>query len=138
MKYWIGVVSAEHVARGVEQGILQLGHGKRSGVARLKKDDGFIYYSSKAKMTDKELLQEFTALGFVADDEPYQVEVSEDFKPWRRHIKYEPVTPLPIRPILDELSFITDKTHWGAPFRYGLLEIPQKDFDFIARLMCKN
>ncbi len=29
-KYWLGVVSREHVRRGVELGIAQVNHGKRT------------------------------------------------------------------------------------------------------------
>lgn len=134
-KYWIGVVSADHVKHGVEKGIMQIGHGKRVGVARQQKGDWLIYYSPKQKMDDKVPLQVFTALGQITDDELYSYMVSEDFKMWRRSVKYEKVSPLPIRPILDELSFIKDKTYWGIAFRYGILEIPQKDFEFIAALL---
>jgi predicted RNA-binding protein len=134
-KYWIGVVSADHVKQGVEEGIMQIGHGKRIGVARQKKGDWLIYYSPRETMDSKDPLQEFTALGKIIDDQPYQLQMGEDFSPWRRNVVYEPIQPLPIRPILDELSFIKDKTHWGVAFRYGILEIPQVDYDFIAGLL---
>ncbi len=134
-KYWIGVVSADHVAMGVEEGIMQIGHGKRVGVARQQKGDWLIYYSPKQSMDSKDPLQFFTALGQILDDEPYQVKMSEEFSPWRRSIAYEKVQPLPIRPILDELSFIKDKTHWGVAFRYGILQIPESDFIFLSTLL---
>jgi hypothetical protein len=41
-KYFIEVVSREHVLRGVQMGIAQIGHGKRSGLAQMKKGDWFI------------------------------------------------------------------------------------------------
>ena len=85
-------------------------------------------------MDDKKPLQEFTALDQITDSEPYQA-ILEDFQPWRRNTAYEPVMPLPIRPILDELTFIKDKAHWGVAFRYGILEIPKTDFDFLIRLL---
>ena len=135
MKYWIGVVSADHVARGVEQGVMRIGHGKRIGVAKQQKGDWLIYYSPRQTVDSKDPLQTFTALGQITDDEPYQVAVTEDFKAWCRNVSYEPVKPLPIRPILDELSFIKDKTHWGIAFRYGILQISKEDFDLIADLL---
>jgi hypothetical protein len=137
-KYWIGVVSADHVAEGVRLGIMQIGHGKRVGVARQKKGDWLLYYSPRQKMDSKVSLQEFTALGQIIDDEPYQLQSGKDFSPWRRNVVYEPIQPLPIRPILGELRFIKDKTHWGVSFRYGILEIPKSDFDFIAGLLRQN
>jgi predicted RNA-binding protein len=37
--------------------------------------------------------------------------------------------------LIDALTFIKDKSHWGAPFRFGTLQIPEEDFKLIAREM---
>ena len=50
MTAWIGVASAEHVARGVDLGIAQIGHGKHAGLARMKRGDTLIYYSPVARL----------------------------------------------------------------------------------------
>jgi predicted RNA-binding protein len=132
-KYFIEVVSREHVLRGVQMGIAQIGHGKRSGLAQMKKGDWFIYYSPKVAIESKEPLQAFTALGQIADDEIYQVEESKTFKPFRRKVKYEKVKEAPIQPLIDKLSFIKNKKLWGYVFRYGLVEIPKEDFGVVAK-----
>jgi len=41
----------------------------------------------------------------------------------------------PIGPLIDSLSFIKDKTRWGYTFRFGLFEIPRRDFELIKRAM---
>lgn len=135
MKYFIGVVSREHVLQGVKNGIAQIGHGKRSGLARMKKGDWFIYYSPKVALDSKEPLQAFTALGQIADDKIYQVEMSETFKPFRRKVNYKNVKETPIAPLIKSLSFIKNKKSWGYVFRYGLVEIPQEDFKLISEQM---
>jgi hypothetical protein len=43
---WLGVVSRDHVLRGVE-GIAQIGHGKSGGLRRMSAGDGFVYYSPR-------------------------------------------------------------------------------------------
>ena len=53
IKYWIGVVSKEHVLIGVKAGIAQIGHVKKSGLARMHKNDWFIYYSPKIALDSK-------------------------------------------------------------------------------------
>jgi predicted RNA-binding protein len=40
-----------------------------------------------------------------------------------------------IRPLVDHLSFIKNKQSWGYVFRFGLLEIPEYDFQRIAAAM---
>jgi len=138
MKYWIGVVSKEHVLCGIKDGIMQLGHGKRAPLARLAKDDWIIYYSPTVKFGDKTPLQAFTALGQVVDDEIFQVAMSEDFAPYRRRVNYQEAVDMPIRPLIDDLSFIKSKQSWGYAFRFGLIQIPKDDFELIKNSMLLN
>jgi hypothetical protein len=134
MKYWLGVVSKEHVLRGVCLGIAQIGHGKRGGLVRMKAGDGFIYYSPKQSLEGAEPLQAFTAIGIITDDEIWQADEG-DFKPWRRRVTYEQAIDAPIRPLLGDLSFTRGKANWGYAFRYGLLEITQEDYQMIVHAM---
>ena len=134
-KYFIGVVTKEHVLRGVKMGIAQIGHGKRSGLARMQKNDWLVYYSPKISLDSKTPLQSFTALGQMVDDEIYQVEESPTFKPFRRKIRYEKVKEAPIAPLIPDLSFIKNKKSWGYVFRFGLVEIPKEDFELIKDSM---
>jgi predicted RNA-binding protein len=131
MKYWIGVVSREHVLTGISEGIAQLGHGKRAPLARLKKGDWLIYYSPTESLGDKTPVQAFTALSEVADDDIYEFPGSGDFIQYRRRMIYKKVTNAPIRPMIEELSFIKSKKSWGYIFRLGLIEIPEEDFNII-------
>jgi EVE domain-containing protein len=128
MKYWINVVSKDHILRGIAGGFMQAGHGKASGLKRLGMGDWVVFYSPKTAYQGGDPLQAFTAIGELADDELYQFEVAPDFIPWRRNVTYHDCIEVPIRPFIDELSFIQDKTHWGYRFRFGLFEIPEADF----------
>jgi predicted RNA-binding protein len=134
-KYWIGVASREHVKRGVKEGIMQVCHGKGAPLKRMCPSDKVIYYSSKEFFGKDEPCQKFTALGTVADREPYQFEMSPDFTPWRRDIKYAKVKEVAIKPLLAKLSFIQNKQRWGFPFRRGCFEITEADFKVIANAM---
>jgi DNA-binding MarR family transcriptional regulator/predicted RNA-binding protein len=133
--YWVSTISRDHVLRSVEGGFTQAGHGKASGVKRLKADDWLVYYSPKTSLRDGEPLQAFTAIGRVLDEERYQVEQAPRFTPWRRNIEFVRGTEAPIRPLIDQLSFIKDKRRWGYMFRVGLFKIPQEDFAVISRAM---
>ena len=134
-KYFIGVVSKDHVQRGMKLGIAQIGHGKRAGLARLQKDDWLIYYSPRQVLDAKEPLQAFTAIGRMTDDDIYQVQESATFKPFRRHVTYLNAHDAPIAPLIPELSFIKNKQSWGYVFRFGLVEIPEADFILIQSAM---
>ena len=133
--HWIGVVSRAHVRLGVEGGFIQLSHGKKAPLQRLHADDGLAIYSPKTAYPDGEALQAFTAIGLVTSGDIYQVELSPDFKPYRVDVEFLPCHEAPIRPLIDELSFIKNKKHWGAAFRFGLFKVPPEDFLLIAEAM---
>jgi predicted RNA-binding protein len=135
LRYWIGVASKEHVLKGVEQGVCQLCHGKSNSLKRLAPGDWIIYYSPRARMQNGDIIQAFTAIGQVLPGEPYLFNMGGGFTPYRRDVQFINAIDAPIRPLLDELSFIKNKQSWGYVFRFGLLEIPECDFQRIATAM---
>lgn len=134
-RYWIGVVSRDHALKGRDEGFAQFCHGKRGPATRPRKGDWLIYYSPKQSIGGNEPCQAFTAIGEVSDEAPYQVEQAADFCPFRRSIAYRAAREVPIRPLIEQLSFIRDKSRWGMAFRFGFLEIPAADFELIAEKM---
>ncbi|HVV66771.1 MAG TPA: EVE domain-containing protein [Candidatus Saccharimonadales bacterium] len=135
MSYWINVVSRDHVQRGVEGGFTQANHGKPWALKKMKKGDWIIFYSPKTSFENGEPLQAFTALCQVTDDEPYQVEVTPSFSPWRRNVRFERTREVPIKPLIEELDFIENKVQWGYKFRFGVIEIGEHDFQTIKKAM---
>jgi predicted RNA-binding protein len=133
--FWNGVVWRSHVAIGVEGRYIQLNHGKRAPRQRLKADDRLAMYSPSTSYPDGEVLQAFTAIGRVESGEIYQVEMTPDFKPYRIDVQFEKCNEAPIKPLIEALSFIKNKAHWGGAFRFGYLKIPAEDFAMIAGAM---
>ena len=131
MKYWINVVSRDHALRGVKGGFTQANHGKPGALRKMSKGDWLIFYSPKTMFENGEPLQAFTALGEIIDVEPYETEVSTDFHPWRRKVRFEKVQEAPIKPLINELEFIENKVQWGYKFRLGVIEINEHDFETI-------
>lgn len=135
MKYWLNIVSEDHVRRGEAGGFTQANHGKPYMLKKMARGNWLVFYSRKKEVASAEKLQAFTALGRISDDEPYQAEMSPDFHPFRRNVDFKKSHNAPIRPLIDELDFITDKTHWGYKFRFGVIEISEADFRKIAAAM---
>lgn len=133
MKYWLGVVSKEHVLIGKTESFAQVCHGKRAPLAKLKKDDWLIYYSPGNKM-GKSDLQAFTAIGRVPDDHVFQFKMFEDFIPFRRKISYLNSKEVMLVSIKSKLNFTQEK-NWGYQLRRGLVELSKEDFVTIANAM---
>jgi len=135
MKYWVNTVSKDHVQRGVAGGFTQANHGKNNTLKRAQKGDWLMFYSPKTAYEGGEPLQAFTAIGQITDDEPYQVAMSEDFRPFRRKVEFKKCQEAPIRPLIDQLTFIQDKQKWGYKFRFGMFEVSEDDFQTVATAM---
>lgn len=121
--------------RGVAEGFTQANHGKPHMLKKMKPGDWIIFYSPKVAFTGDEKLQAFTAIGQVIDDEPYQATMSPDFHPWRRDVAFKDAQEAPVRPLIGDLDFIEDKTHWGYKFRFGVIKISERDFEIIRNAM---
>lgn len=137
-KYWIATISKEHTQHGVSGNFIQVCHGKQAPLKRMKKGDYLLVYSSKITMEGNEKCQAFTAVGRVANEEVYQFEMTENFKPFRRDIAFYACEEVSILPLINDLAFIPNKKSWGFPFRFGFFEINEQDFNLITAKMIQN
>ena len=80
-------------------------------------------------------MQQFTAIGQVTDETPYQPKTSAAFKPYRRNVHFLKVKYAAIRPMLDGLGFIKNKTRWGFYLMSGFRQIEKADFERIRAEM---
>ncbi len=132
-KFWIGVAVADHIRIGAKEEFCAFAHGKRQAVARLSLGDRFIYYATKTSYENGqsvgEPVQAFLAVGTVVgevEDNQYA-----GYPAFTRKAKYDPLFNVPIKPLLHQLSFITNPQYWGMAFRRSLFEINQTDYQTI-------
>lgn len=137
---WLGVVSADHARRAVAQHMIQLNHGKRYNVARLRRGDGFVFYSPTEQRGDRAKLRAFTAIGSIADDEPYLAEEPMHMgargmvRPWRRRVDFADAHPVGLTDLADAL-LLTQRPSWGYELRYGLVPLSTTDFRVLEKAM---
>ncbi|MBP2621998.1 EVE domain-containing protein [Streptococcus panodentis] len=131
-RFWVGVVSKEHVLKGVEGGFCQVCHGKGGPLNRMKKGDYLLYYSPKYQLNGKEKLQAFVAAGKILDDQAYQVQMFEDFFPFRRDVAYyQPVKDCPI----EQARQHPEWRQYATQLRYGHFEVSKDFFLYIFNQM---
>lgn len=136
--YWVVTASADHAATGRVLGIVQAGHGKHAPVKRMAPGDGVVVYSPRISFPEGPPCQAFTAIGRVADGNPYQADMGNGFIAWRRDMIWQPSQDASIRPLLGQLELTQGQTSWGMAFRYGLRKISRVDFALIARMMVQS
>jgi hypothetical protein len=132
---WIAVASAEHVARGIAGGFMQVCHGKAGPLRRVKPGDRVAYYSPTRSFGGKDVLRAFTAVGVVKAGEPYAVDCGGGFVPFRRDVEWCGGEPAPVAPLLHELAFAKAGPNWGAKLRFGLVAVEDGDLARIAAAM---
>ena len=137
-RYWIIVASKDHVQRGFAGGFIQANHGKAAPLKRMHAGDWVLFYSPKAEYDKSEKLQCFTAVGKIIDEEIHQHDMGGGFVPFRRNVNFLPARDVSILPLIPTLTFIKDETHWGAPFRFGTVQISEEDFRLIASQMLED
>ena len=132
VKFWVGVVSENHVKRGVTGGFCQVCHGKGGPLRRMKKGDYLLYYSPKIALDSNQKLQAFTAAGKMKDDRVYQFEMAPDFIPFRRDVEYyRSVQPCPIETARQHPDWKT----YASQLRYGHFEVSRDFFMYIFNAM---
>jgi len=131
---WLGVVSREHVQRGVALGIAQLNHGQRAGLQRMQPGDWLAYYSPRTSHPDGAPLRAFTAIGRIADSAVWEADEG-NFHPFRRRVDYEPGVPeIPLADVTGQLE-LTRRPNWGYALRRGLLPLSEADIAVLRRAM---
>ncbi len=135
MRYWVNVISKNHVEKGVAGGFTQADHGRDARLKRMSKGDGIVFYSPRVDIHAGKQVQAFTAIGQVDDDAPYQVDIAPEFQPWRRRVTFRPATEAPAKPLIESLDFIKNKATWGVAFRRGFFEVGESDFKKISAAM---
>lgn len=152
---WLVVASATHVARAVSLGIIQVNHGRKAGLDRMKPGDIVICYSSTEELPAKKrskamsgtcpstpprpsagpprAVRAFTAFGTVSPEAVYQADEGT-FRPYRRKVVYENVPRLPVDKVKPLLALTRDRS-WGIQLRAGLLRLDWGDVAIIAKHM---
>jgi hypothetical protein len=130
---WLGVVSQQHVQRGVAGGFAQVCHGKAPPLKRMKAGDWLVYYSPALEMGGAPL-RAFTALGQLEDDDVFSFDMGDGFVPFRRRVRYIAAHEALLEPLKSELELCAS-ARWGMALRRGHLPLSPADFARIAHAM---
>ncbi len=135
MANWITVASADHAAIGVAQEFLKVNHSTSAPLRRIRPGDVEAIYSPVQVYGSRDGLQSFTALGRVKPGDPYHGQMGPGFTQFRRDVAWEQARVASIAPLRDRLALTAGKTNWGAPFRFGLVQVEEADMAVIAAAM---
>jgi hypothetical protein len=127
-RYFLITASLDHIRMGVAGRFIRQRHSKR--VETLKPGDKLVLYAAKRTYEDKKgTFQRVVASAAVLDGEVevFEEGCEESYTVWKRPAEFEELD-IPIRPLLSNLSFVSNPSKWGLYFLSGWREINEKDF----------
>merc|ERR1712098_144887 len=135
--FYLISASRDHVNSGRSHSIVQANHGIKAPLPRMRPGDGVVFYSARHQIKGKDLCQRFTAIATVDYGEPYQEQVSETWKPWRREATYEEdVHEVDVKDVLGKLGCLgRGKEGWGVYLRRGFMQIGPEDWEVLRDSM---
>ena len=134
-KLWIAVVHLMHLKASQTGGFVAFSHGKEAAVRKVSPGDRVAFYAPRDTFEGTPV-QAFCGLATVTGDHVEQRPLpGTDVLPWVREAEFEQVTPMPVRPLLEDLSFVHDPQHWGMAFRRSLFEVSAEDFEIIENAL---
>ncbi|QQA43428.1 EVE domain-containing protein [Pelagovum pacificum] len=134
MAHWIGVVHRMQAMTAREAGVVAFGHGKEALVRSLSPGDTVIYYAPKSDF-EGEPVQAFVTHARVTGEKAYEKEWRPGLTRWVRDAAFDDADEVPVRPMLEDLTFVRNKRSWGMTFRGGKFSISDEDYVRIATAM---
>ena len=132
-RYWIVTAVTAHVDPAVSSGVASFGPDKESEASRPDKGDWLAYYSPSPAMDDDEEVRRITAVCQIEDDTPERREMPDDGVSWTRAATFHHESTADIYDLLDDFTFVKDRSHWGVHFHRSLLEVEKSDMLATAR-----
>jgi hypothetical protein len=140
-RYWILSMSEDNYLISKEHGLIGItDHGKYV-IYRMAIGDMVTFYIPRKKVDSRPNdpaqhvrkirgIARVTGAAFKSDEAVWHLRHNEPF-PHRRRVEFLSDATTNAQPMLEGLSYVTNKLHWALPLRNGYVEVTQKDFETI-------
>ena len=132
-RYWIIVAVTSHVTPAVKAGFASFGPDNQSVADRPAPGDWVATYSPSDEMNGETEVRRITSVAQIEDDTAELRDMPDDGQSWTRLATYHHDRTADIYDLLDDFSFVKDRSHWGVHFHRSILEIEKSDMLAIAR-----
>lgn len=144
-RHWILCMSEDNYEVAKKQGLIGMAERQRRAIQKIATGDILTFYISKKAVDSPpndpaHKVQQFrgtarvTSEAFESNDLIWHVREGEIF-PHRRKVEFLADASAETRPLINNLSFVTNTAFWALPFQKGDVEITQKDFQTLQEAM---
>lgn len=141
-KYWIICMSEDNFEISKQHNLIGMRESKKIDLDKMQVGDEVVFYvpkktidSSSSDPANK--IQAFKGIAEItsetfSSDESIWKPLGNDIFPHRKKVKFlETDLNVPIRPLIEKLSFVTNTAWWALPLRRGYVEIEESDLELI-------
>jgi predicted RNA-binding protein len=142
---WILCMSEDNYMIAMKQGLIGMSERTRKAIHQIGIGDMIVFYITRQRVDSPpndlaQKVQQFrgiarvTAEAFESNDLIWHIRDDEIF-PHRRRVEFLSDSSTEVKPLIEQLSFVTNTTYWALPLRKGYGEITQKDLGTIQGAM---
>jgi predicted RNA-binding protein len=143
--YWILCVSEDNYEIARAHGLIGMSERAGKAIRRLDVGDMLTFYINRTKVDSPPndpaaKVQQFRGVArvcgeaFESNDLIWNIRAGELF-PHRRPVEFISDMSAGARPLIEQLSFVTNTMYWALPLRQGYVEITAKDLATIQAAM---
>jgi predicted RNA-binding protein len=144
-RYWILCMSEDNYDIARQHGLIGMSERAGKAMQHIGLGDMIMFYINRKTVDSAPndpavKVQQFRGIArvsgeaFESDDVIWHVRDSEIF-PYRRAVEFLSDAKADVRPLIEQLSFVTNTMYWALPLRKGYVEITPKDFEIIQAAM---
>ena len=141
-RYWIICMSEDNFEISKQHNLIGMRESMKRDLDKMQVGDIVVFYVPKktidsysnyptTKVQAFKGIAEITSETF-SNDEPIWKPQGNEIFPQRKKVKFlETDLNVPIRPLIEQLSFVTNTAWWALPLRRGYVEIKESDLELI-------
>ncbi|MBC8234780.1 EVE domain-containing protein [bacterium] len=141
-KYWIICISEDNFEISKQHNLIGMSKTKKNDLDEMQVGDIVVFYIAKKTVDSSSSnpdsrvqafkgIAEITSETISSDELIWKPRGNEIF-PHRKQVKFlETDLNVPIRPLIEKLSFVTNTIWWALPLRRGYVEIKESDLELI-------
>jgi predicted RNA-binding protein len=137
-RHWILCMSEDNYEVARQQGLIGMAERQRRVIQKIAIGDILTFYISKKTVDSPpndpaHKVQQFrgtarvTSEPFESNELIWHIREGEIF-PHRRQVEFFADASAEAKPLINQLSFVTNTSYWALPFQKGYVEISATDF----------
>ena len=137
MNYWIICITKDNLDICFRQKVIGFVESKRKRLKSFQSGDLITFYVSRISLASNTKIGKFVGLAKIEGKSYQSTEPiwKHGLFPQRIAIELLGQKSCSVKSLIEDLTFIKNKAHWGAAFLAGIIRVSPGDFEIIQKSM---